>query len=347
MKALPDDLHDATLLRGLAAYGITPTDVTYAPVGFGDYHWKVTGDDDRHWFVTVSDLEHKEHCGAGAEAALKGLRQAMDTAVALRERDGLRFVVAPIAPTALITPVTPIATADVADVIDVTHDSPVVPLGARYALTVFPHIDGHTGEFGQKLDDADRDRVLALLAQLHSRTPPDSTPTTPLEPAGLTAVHTALRDLATPWSGGPFAEPARHLLADHATALRTRLADFDALAAHVRRRAAPLVVTHGEPHPGNLVQADDGYLLVDWDTVGLAVPERDLSLLADDPAALTHYTELTGRALDAEALELYRLRWSLLDVAEFVRWFRGPHGRTSDTQSAWDGFTGALTQLAG
>lgn len=81
--------------------------------------------------------------------------------------------------------------------------------------------------------------------------------------------------------------------------------------------------------------------------MGLAVPERDLSLLPDDPADLTHYAELTGRAPGATALALYRLRWSLLDMAEFVYSFRGPHERTFDGPSTCDGFNEALTQLAG
>ncbi|WJV44249.1 phosphotransferase [Streptomyces flavofungini] len=325
MKAFPENLRNETLTRGLAAYGIAPTSLTYAPVGFGDHHWNVTADDGRDWFVTVSDLEHKAHCGADAASALTGLRQAMDTALTLRVRDGLGFVVAPVA---------------------ATDGRSVVPLGERYALTVFPHVAGRTGEFGERLGDADRERVLGLLARLHGSTPPATTAATPLEPAGLSGIHAALDDLTGTWSGGPYAEPARRLLTANATALRARLADFDALARHVRRAGAPRVVTHGEPHPGNLVHGVDGYHLVDWDTVGLALPERDLSLLADDPAALATYTELTGRTPDAAALELYRLRWSLLDVAEFTDWFRAPHEGTEDTQVAWDGFAGTLEQLA-
>lgn len=325
MKAFPENLRNETLSRGLAAYGIAPTALTYAPVGFGDHHWNVTGDDGRDWFVTVSDLEHKAHCGPDAATAGTGLRRAMDTALTLRARDGLEFVVAPVA---------------------ATDGSSVVPLGERYALTVFPHVAGRTGEFGDRLDDADRDRVLGLLARLHGSTPPATTPSTPLEPVGLTGVHAALADLGGTWSGGPYAEPARRLLAAHTATLRTRMADFGALASRVRGGGAPLVVTHGEPHPGNLIQGADGCLLVDWDTVGLALPERDLSLLADDPAALAHYAGLTGRAPDAAALELYRLRWSLLDVAEFADWFRGPHEATDDTQVAWDGFAETLEQLA-
>nr|AAF63341.1 spectinomycin resistance protein [Streptomyces spectabilis] len=326
MQNLPEKFDETRLWEALRGFGVSASRVTYAPVGFGDYHWTVTDEDGRPWFATVSDLEHKEHCGQGAQAALKGLRQAMDTALALRDRDGLRFVVAPV------------AAAD--------GGGPVLPLDARYALTVFPHVPGRTGEFGQSMTEAERDRLLALLAELHGRTPPESTPPADMEPPGLPGVHAALAESEEPWSGGPFAEPARLLLREHEATLRARLAEFEALVARVKGRGAPLVVTHGEPHPGNLILGEEGYLLVDWDTVGLALPERDLSLISDDPADLARYTELTGRTPDPEALALYRLRWSLLDVAEFVEWFRGEHQRTEDTESAWKGFTDTLEQLA-
>ncbi|MEI5100613.1 phosphotransferase [Streptomyces sp. PmtG] len=334
MRDRPEDFSEERLRQALSEFGVSPSAVAYAPVGFGDYHWEVTGDDGRRWFVTVSDLEHKEHCGPGPAAALDGLRQAMDTALALRERAGLRFAVAPL------------ATAD---------GSSVVALDARYAVTVFPHVPGRTGEFGQRLDPAERDQVLAVLAALHGATPPETTPPTRVEPPGLPGLRTALTELDAPWTGGPCAEPARALLVEHQESLRARLARFADLAARVRRRGAPLVVTHGEPHPGNLILGADGFLLVDWDTVGLALPERDLSLLMTDPtapsdpsgpSAFGRYTELTGRTPDADALALYRLRWSLLDVAEFVAWFRAEHQRTEDTESAWKGFTATLDDLA-
>ncbi|MFC9126460.1 phosphotransferase [Streptomyces sp. NPDC057099] len=324
MEDLPEKLNQDILFQRLRDFGISTATSSYAPIGFGDYHWHITGDDGQRWFVTVSDLEHKEHCGQGAAAALRGLRRAMDTALHLSEQDGLGFVVAPR------------TTAD---------GSSLLRLDPRYALTVFPHVDGRPGEFGQKLTGQEQDQVLELLAKLHSRTPPETTPHTDLAPAGLHGVHTALTELSGMWTGGPFSEPARELLAGQEATLRRRLSEFAELVARVRGRGAPLVVTHGEPHPGNLILGDHGYLLVDWDTVGLAVPERDLSLMSGDPAVLARYTELTGHTPDRAALALYRLRWSLLDVAEFVEWFRGEHRRTSDTEAAWQGFVDTLDHL--
>ncbi|MGH3721713.1 MAG: phosphotransferase [Pseudonocardiaceae bacterium] len=324
MEDLSEGLAEERLLHSLGDFGIAPATTTYAPVGFGDYHWKVTGADGRRWFATVADLEHKEHCGDGAVAALTGLRRAMDTAVALREREGLRFVVAPLR---------------------ATNGETVVPLDARYALSVFPVVRGTPGHFGQKPTPQEHDQILDLLADLHSRTPPETTPMTVLDPAGRGGVDTAPREPVGEWRGGPFSEPARDLFAENVGLLHARLEEFDQLAEEVRRRGAPRVVTHGEPHLGNLILGDDGYLLVDWDTVGLAVPERDLSVLSDSPLTLARYAEVTGRTPDAAALALYRLRWSLVGVAEFITWFRGSHSRTSDTEAAWQGFTETLDHL--
>jgi hypothetical protein len=74
--------------------------------------------------------------------------------------------------------------------------------------------------------------------------------------------------LGQPWHGGPYSEPARQLLARHAPLLGRALARFDEL---VREAAGsePVVITHGEPHPGNILRAAGGMYLIDWDTVGL------------------------------------------------------------------------------
>ncbi|WP_336213920.1 phosphotransferase [Nonomuraea sp. LPB2021202275-12-8] len=326
MEDLPEGFDEDRLRAGLRGFGLHATTIGYAPVGFGDYHWTVTDAAGERWFATVADLDHKEHCGQGAVAALAGLRRAMETAAVLRERDGLSFVVAPLrAPSG----------------------ETVVPLDARYGLSVFPYLPGTAGEFGQEQTPEERGMVLDLLADLHSRTPPEPVPAIAPALPGRAGLEAALSEAATTWRGGPFSEPARGLVAAHATALRARLRDFDRLDGDVRGRGAALVVTHGEPHPGNLLLGDGGYLLVDWDTVGLAVPERDLSVVSADPAAFARYTETTGHAVDPAAVELYRLRWALSDVADFAAWFRAPHTRNPDTETAWQGLTRTVEHLAG
>ncbi|NUP83397.1 MAG: phosphotransferase [Nonomuraea sp.] len=342
----PKDLDEGVLAAALGAWGIETAGLEHAPVGFGDHHWIATGthirtpadardrtashvrtaphvrtpadardrtaSGTRRWFVTVADLGDGREgpsagLGGGRGAAFARSAAAMETAAALV---GLGFVVAPVR---------------------ALDGTTLRPLGERYALSVFPFVEGGTGDFGDELSAPDRGLVIDLLAELHSTPPPATTPARPLELVHRAGLEQALRETHRPWTGGPYAEPARALLAEHATSLRRTLRDFDRMS----RNAGHPVLTHGEPHPGNLLRRGDRFLLVDWDTVGLAAPERDLWLVARGPDDLARYADATGRVPDPAALDLYRLRWSLDDVAEFAGWFRSPHTRTPDTDLAW------------
>src|SRR5207249_11131329 len=90
-------------------------------------------------------------------------------------------------------------------------------------------------------------------------------------------------------------EPARKLLARHASHLGQTLASFDELAREADRSGPP-VITHGEPHPDNILRSASRLYLIDWDTAGLALPERDLwGVAGADSCEAGRYTELTGR----------------------------------------------------
>ncbi|MGH3522031.1 MAG: hypothetical protein ACRDU4_04180, partial [Mycobacterium sp.] len=92
--------------------------------------------------------------------------------------------------------------------------------------------------------------------------------------------------------------------------------------------------------------ASGAIMLIDWDTVGLAPPERDLWMVATETGAeLRRYTELTGRPVDMAAIELYRLRWALDDLSCFVRDLRAPHRRTPGTEHAWQTLQITIAQL--
>ncbi|WP_206068372.1 aminoglycoside phosphotransferase family protein [Nonomuraea composti] len=313
MRDRPDDLDEELLRPALTAWGIEAATLNHAPVGFGDHHWIATGAGGRRWFVTVADARLRSYDELG---------RAMETAAALREEAGLGFVVAPLR----------------------AFDGATLRRldGDRYAMSVFPYEEGTAGEFGDELPDADRGRLIDLLAELHTTPPPRTTPARPVELPGRAALEQALADTTLPWLGGPYSEPAQDLLASHAGTVRRRLAELDRLAA----RPGEPVLTHGEPHAGNVLRDGARLLLIDWDTVGTAAPERDLWLAARDEEDLARYTKATGRAVDRDLLALYRLRWALNDVAEFVAWFRAPHGRTADAEQSWDALTGTLQELA-
>ena len=93
-------------------------------------------------------------------------------------------------------------------------------------------------------------------------------------------------------------------------------------------------MTHGEPHAGNVMRTGAGRVLVDWDTVALAPPERDLwMLVAGGTDAADLYAQATGTQLDAVALDFFRLAWDLADLAEYLNVLRSPH--QEDDDSVW------------
>jgi len=100
-------------------------------------------------------------------------------------------------------------------------------------------------------------------------------------------------------------------------------------------------------HPGNILRSAGRMHLIDWDTVGLALPERDLWMVAgDDAGAAGRYTELSGRPVSGAAMRMYKMRWSLDDIALAVRNFRASHEQNEDSRLTWEALTeeiGAIT----
>jgi spectinomycin phosphotransferase len=153
-----------------------------------------------------------------------------------------------------------------------------------------------------------------------------------VELPGRFKLEAALRDVDRSWASGPFAEPARALLASNTDVVTAWLESFDRLTAKVASSDSALVITHGEPHPANLIRVEDELFLIDWDTVAVAPAECDLWMLDDgSPECLKLYTDATGREIDAGALALYRLTWTLADVAAFSALLRSDHEETADT----------------
>jgi spectinomycin phosphotransferase len=87
-------------------------------------------------------------------------------------------------------------------------------------------------------------------------------------------------------------------------------------------------------------------MLVDWDTVGLGPPERDLWLVTGEgDLAVRRYAQLTGRAVEADLLAFYRLRWALDDLSAFALRLRAAHRRTADSEHAWRSLQQTVAQL--
>ena len=302
------DIRDSDVAAALAGqWALTVQDLSYLPVGFGGHHWRAADQTGSRWFVTVSDL---------ASPWLPDLPGAMQTAAWLATHAGLGFVVAPV----------PARAGQVVGSVD-----------SRHALTLFPYLDGApAGHFEDPIDDGDRAAIIDMLARLHTAVPKGiQVPTQPLELANRQAIDQALGSLGVRWTGGPYAEPGRDLLARYERPLRQAFARFDGLLDRVRGAGGPDVITHGEPHPGNLLRTQAGLCLVDWGMTALARPERDLWRVICGGQDAARYSRRTGWTVNQDALALYRLRWDLDDIAGMLPKIRGSHQPTADTLMTW------------
>lgn len=313
----PADVDDAGVVDALReGWGLDVVDVDYLAIGFGSHHWLATTAS-ATWFVTVDDLVTKRHeVSESVLVTRERLLAALTTAAALRDA-GFEFVVAPVR---------------------TNEDRIAATIGDRYVVAVYPNLDGETYNYGNYSDIAHRDQVVRHLAALHCA--PTScrrwASTDTLAIPRRAELHAACSQLDAAWASGPFAEPARGLLAQHADALAHAFGKYDALVAAVSSQRSRFVLTHGEPHPANTITIDHQVVLVDWDTALIAPPERDLwDLVGEDRSVADQYEELAGIPVDHDALELYRLAWDLSEIALYVSDFRQTHDQTDDTREAW------------
>ena len=333
MRTRPPDLSDERLSDALeSAWSFVAHSIEYLPVGFGAHHWLATDAAGERRFVTVDVLEHS-HLGLDPESAYEGLERALHTARALHDDERLDFVVAPLWTRAG----------------GVTHR-----LDRGHAVSLFPYLDGDSPGYGEYTEDDERtglrEAVEVMLGRLHSaeRMATSGLPRREqFEIPGRAALIAALDELDAPWRAGPYAEPLRQLLIESRIDIRASLRAFDTGAERARRSAERWVVTHGEPHRSNVIRtAAGGAALVDWDTVRVGPRERDLWMVTRPGGReLERYAASAGRGfrgVDEGLLQLYRDWWVLADVASFVGVFRRPHGRTSDTETAWRALTGYL-----
>jgi len=298
-------------------WGFRAASLSYQAVGFGSHHWLAEDARGNRLFLTVDDLTAKlGRADDSADAAFGRLDRAFRTAVALRRDGGLEFVLAPV----------------------LAGDGRVLHrLQDRYSLVVHPYLaDCRAVRDGQFETSSDRLAVLDLLTALHgARVAPGPLAddfTIPL----VDELREAMRQTAEPWLCGPYGSSARDLLARHATDLALLLAAYDDLAVRVAGRPDRMVITHGEPDAANVLKTSAGFVFVDWESVLLAAPERDLWQLAErHPSALAAYSTATGIDIDQDALALYRMWYDLFEIVGYIALFRQPHADTADSAESW------------
>jgi spectinomycin phosphotransferase len=266
VRLAPLDLDPARLVDALRdGWGVRVTALEYVAIGGGSHHWRGTTSGGERLWLSVDDLQDKPFLGSAPAVVQAELQRALHVARTLRDAARLEFVVAPV-PT--------------------RRGEVLRPVGERYVLAVYPFLEGHSFTFGQALPAAEQRQLLEMLIRLHESTPlvGGMARRVRVEVDHRDTLEKALRGMAIHPTGGPLSGQARKQLAAHTTAVERVLADFDRLGYDMAKRAAPLVLSHGEPHPGNVLACDGRLLLLDWDTVGLAPPERDLWWLSSSDA---------------------------------------------------------------
>jgi spectinomycin phosphotransferase/16S rRNA (guanine(1405)-N(7))-methyltransferase len=322
---LPEQELESVLVR---EWGVTATGLSYRAVGFGSHHWEVTGAAGGQWFLTVDELESKrETRDEPLATAFARLSAALATASALRAA-GREFVVAPL-PT--------------------RGGQPVIRMGDRFGVALYPYITGKSFDWGGPRPPEHLRAALGLVVGVHTA------------PEAVGAIAMA-DEFAIPYRDelaaaldrpgkaaghGPYAEPAARLMAGSAAPLRDLLARYDELVLAARDQPDRAVLTHGEPHPGNTMLASGQWLLIDWDTVLRAPPERDLwDLAAEDGSVPGAYAEATGVAPQPALLDLYRIRWDLSDIALYLGRFRRHHSGSPDDQASWEDLRDTVERLS-
>jgi spectinomycin phosphotransferase len=313
----PADLDEGALAAALrSGWGIDARSMSYLAVGWGSHHWDVLAEGGSRWFVTVDELENKRASGdESLEDGFTRLRASLRSAVALREA-GCEFVVAPVPGRA---------------------GEPAARAEGRFAVAAYPFIGGHSSGWGGEWTAALRSGVLGMLARLHAA-PPEARRHALGEDFGVPFREQleAACDGWEPASRGPYAAPAARLLRAHAGPVRRWLSRYDALADAARAAPGRNVLTHGEPHLGNVMLTSDGWRLIDWDTALIGPPERDLwHLEPGDGSVLDAYAAATGVTPRPELVDLYRLGWDIKDMAyDTARFFR-PHSGSADDVKSW------------
>jgi hypothetical protein len=197
---------------------------------------------------------------ADSSTRLADLSAALRTALTLRRDAGLEFVRAPV-----------------------QHvNGGLLQMSGRYAIAVYPYLD----VVAETTEDHAADRVVDLIIALHAATP---------------AVEqiAAVDDFALPgrWSvqhlldashvdppTGPYAASFHDLIADHRRILSEALLEYDRMASLMTADHTGWVITHGEPKINNILITSNGPVVIDWDTVRLAPPTRDLWMdMSDTP----------------------------------------------------------------
>ncbi|PRB14445.1 phosphotransferase [Microbacterium sp. MYb62] len=270
---------------------------TYLPVGFGAHHWRIDGSSGPVLFATL-DVPSGFRTAPLIRAAYRGVLELAE--------GGFGGAVLP----------------------RLTRSGEVAVSTGSGLLSVTPWLEGRSPDETEACASPHAHRVAALLAELHRSPVPPSAPKWFPRVAPGFAERLSTR-LAAPWTAGPLSSDAHRTISGARADLHDWEKRYAELIAHARSRRDRWVPTHGEPHHANQFLDDHELRLVDWETLAIAPPERDLRDLPE--SVRTDFT------VDTDLLELFDLEWRLVEIEEYARWFMAPHPGSEDDVIALEG----------
>lgn len=294
---LPAEAVSRVLQRG---WNMRLVELEYRRIGYGSYHWFVAAGDGSRWFVTLDAVD-------GPFAA----RHAYAVARRLAD-EGLEFVRAPH---------------------PATNGDVVVDVG-EWLLSVWPWIDGRSTQSGDHASAPDLAATLRCVRRLHDFAGIDPVPelVEDWELSGRAKLQELLSD--ADWRSGPYSGEAQTLVVGSADRIWRELGQYDKHVEALMAAGTEFVVTHGEPHAGNVVHAEDGPALIDWDTLRWAPKERDLWSLVE----LAGWRDGYGDGpISPDAVAVYRLQWKLSEIADFAQLLARANQRSPDADVAMRG----------
>ncbi len=230
-----------------------------------------------------------------------------------------------------------------------TQDGQQTMAWQHFQVSLFPFIEGKTRwdlwKAGADFTDTQLSETGALLATIHgcSNTIASNHLTSAKYDLPLRhEFHTVLEapsKKTTPQN--QYQKQLLELLIQHKSEILQTLERYESLGHSAAALQIPFVITHGDPTPGNLILDLENRLhLIDWDSVCLGPPEKDLVAFTGErfEVVLERYlTESEEKAsLYADIFGFYIYEWTINEIRDYGTKILFRHNNAKQNEYDWE-----------